>query len=46
MKDFTALLHRYDDPVYWEYPPGFDHKAAICRLAKFTEALALTLVFR
>ena len=23
--DYMELLHQHDDPVHWEYPPGFDY---------------------
>jgi len=37
---YTDLLRRYDDPVRWEYPAGFDHAQAVQRFQRFAKELA------
>lgn len=44
--DFVAILKKYDDPRYWEYPPGFDYTAATQRFEKFADSLSSTMGFR
>ncbi len=44
--DFAAILKKYDDPRYWEYPPDFDCAAAAQRFEKFANSLSLKLGFR
>ena len=35
----TLLLKEHDDPVNWEWPDGFDYKAATAKFAAFVELL-------
>jgi hypothetical protein len=41
--NYTELIERYDDPAHWDYPLGFDYKAATGRFVKFVEALSSAL---
>jgi hypothetical protein len=41
--DYLALLRRHDHPTHWEYPPGFDYRAATERFARFVEELSAKL---
>src|SRR5687768_6570902 len=37
---YDDLLRRFDDPVRWEYPAGFDDAGAAQRFRRFAEELA------
>jgi hypothetical protein len=41
--DYLELLWRHDHPTHWEYPPGFDYRAATERFARFVEELSAKL---
>lgn len=41
--DYTDLLNKHDHSKFWEYPPGFDYKAAQAKFAKFADELKATL---
>jgi hypothetical protein len=34
-----ALFHKYDDPIQWEYPIGFDYNTAVSRFRHFAAQL-------
>jgi len=38
-EEYIELFHKYDDPVYWEYPPGMDYKKQVARLRQFVSEL-------
>src|SRR3954462_2169723 len=37
---YDDLRRRFDDPVRWEYPAGFDYARAVQRFKRFAEELA------
>lgn len=41
--DYAGLLTQHDHPTAWEYPPGFDHKAAIARFTRFVADMSAAL---
>jgi len=42
-KEALELFHKYDDPIQWDYPIGFDHNSAVSRFRHFaSEFDALT----
>ena len=41
--DYMQLLREHDDPTHWEYPPGFDYRAAKARFGKFAGELSAAL---
>jgi hypothetical protein len=42
-EEIQALLRKIDDPVWWEYPPGFAHQEASTRFRNFVCQLEQTL---
>ena len=40
---YMSILQEYDDPVYWEWPPGFDYYAAEQHFQAFARQLEQTL---
>ena len=41
--DYARLLAQHDHPTHWEYPPGFDYKAATARFGRFVADLSAAL---